>query len=86
MPYVERRGGQICGCYANKQPGYAEELLTDDHPEVLAFLVPKPPIDFSDVENVEKALKALGMVAAAWNGKTRQQLRDAFKQAWDSLP
>jgi len=47
---------------------------------------PKPPIDFSDVENVEKALKALGLVVAAWNGKTRVELRAAFKTAWDSLP
>jgi hypothetical protein len=44
------------------------------------------PIDFSDVDNVEKALKALGLVVAAWNGKTPAQLKAAFKAAWDSLP
>jgi hypothetical protein len=44
------------------------------------------PIDFSDVDNVEKALKALGLVVAAWNGKTPAQLKAAFKTAWDSLP
>ena len=45
-----------------------------------------PPIDFSNVDNVEKALKALGLVCAAWNGKTPAQLKAAFKTAWDSLP
>lgn len=54
--------------------------------------VPEPadpdpaPIDFSDVDNVEKALKALGLVVAQWNGKTPAQLKTAFKAAWDSLP
>ena len=39
------------------------------------------PIDFSDVDNVEKALKALSLVVAAWNGKTPAQLKAAFKTA-----
>jgi hypothetical protein len=48
--------------------------------------LPPAPIDFSDVDNVEKALKALGLVVAAWNGKTPAQLKAAFKTAWDQLP
>ena len=44
------------------------------------------PIDFSDADNMEKALKALGLVCAAWNGKTPAQLKSAFKTAWDILP
>jgi hypothetical protein len=44
MPYVSRdEGGNIDGCYANLQPGFAEELLPDDNPEVVAFLTPPPP-------------------------------------------
>jgi hypothetical protein len=31
----------IQGVYANKQDGYAEEELADDHPDVVAFLAPK---------------------------------------------
>jgi hypothetical protein len=39
MPYVSRDdSGNITGCFANKQPGFAEEYLPDDDPEVLAFL------------------------------------------------
>lgn len=39
MPYVERDGSNnIKGLYANEQPGYAEEYLPDDDPEVLAFV------------------------------------------------
>ena len=44
-----------------------------------------PPIDLSNVDNIEKALKALGLVCAAWNGKTPAQLKAAFKTAWDAL-
>lgn len=31
----------IQGVYANRQEGYAEEELANDHPEVVAFLAPK---------------------------------------------
>lgn len=38
MPYVERDSdGVVKGCYVNPQPGYAEESLEDDAPEVIAF-------------------------------------------------
>lgn len=45
-----------------------------------------PPIDLSDPDNHEKAIKALGLVMAQWSGKTIPQLKAAFKTAWDSLP
>lgn len=46
MPYIERdEGGKIKGLYANSQPGYAEEWLEDNDPEVIAFLNPTPPPD-----------------------------------------
>lgn len=44
------------------------------------------PIDFSNSDNLEKSLKALGLVVAAWSGKTPAQLRVAFKTAYASLP
>jgi len=37
MPYVERRAGKIVGVYANRQPGYADELLADNDAEVAAY-------------------------------------------------
>lgn len=41
--FIERdNDGNIKGVYANFQPGYAEEELADDHPEVVAFLNPEP--------------------------------------------
>lgn len=44
MPYVERdANGSVTGCYANAQPGYAEEWLEPDDPEVVAFLNPPAP-------------------------------------------
>jgi hypothetical protein len=41
MVYVERRAdGSICGVYANPQPGYAEEEISSDAAEVVAFVTP----------------------------------------------
>ena len=41
--FIQRfQEGTVQGVYANKQDGYAEEELADDHPEVVAFLAPKP--------------------------------------------
>ncbi|GGU54019.1 hypothetical protein GCM10009504_08660 [Pseudomonas laurentiana] len=35
MPFVQRdESGRICGRFANKQLGYAEEFLPDDDPEL----------------------------------------------------
>lgn len=44
------------------------------------------PIDQSDVDNIEKQIKALALVTAQWNGKTVAQLKTAFKTAFDNLP
>ena len=44
------------------------------------------PLDQSDLDMIEKQIKALALVVMAWNGKTKPQLKAAFKTAWDSLP
>lgn len=36
--FVQRTDGKITGVYANAQPGYAEEELPADHPEVVEFM------------------------------------------------
>jgi len=47
--FVERSSGIITGVYANRQDGYAEEELTANHAEVVAFHArmdaPAPSID-----------------------------------------
>lgn len=47
---------------------------------------PPAPIDFSDTDNLEKALKCVLLVAARWAGKTPAQAKAAFKTDWDALP
>jgi hypothetical protein len=54
--------------------------------QIAAADPPPAPVDFSDVDNVEKAIKALGLVVAQWANKTPAQLKTAFKAAWESLP
>ena len=45
-----------------------------------------PPIDLSDVDNIEKGLKALALCIAQVGGLTVPQMKVMFKQKWDSLP
>jgi len=42
--------------------------------------------DLSDIENVQKHIKAAVLAAAIMSGKTALQAKVAFKTAWDSLP
>jgi len=58
MPYVQRDNGAVIGIYAQPQPGYAEESLADDHPEVVAFLSP-PPVAADVISERDRRL-ALG--------------------------
>jgi hypothetical protein len=58
MPYVSRDDtAKINGVYANLQPGYGEEFLPDDHPDVVAYLAP-PKV------NPSAALQSLQMEIA----------------------
>lgn len=50
MPYVSRIDGVVNGTYANEQPGYAEEYLPDDNPEVVVYLNPPPPPPTADLQ------------------------------------
>ena len=89
--FIGRRvDNSLYGCWAVRQPDDAshprQEEVPDDHPDLLAFLAPRPPVDHSDLDNLQKQLKALGLVVAAWGGKTPAQLKTAFKTAYDSLP
>ena len=46
MVYVQRdAAGAIIGIYANPQPGYAEEALADDAPEVVAYRAGRVPLN-----------------------------------------
>ena len=59
MRYVERDvNGKINGSYANRQPGYAEELVADNHPDLIEFLKPKPLPLPTPLQELEEFLKA----------------------------
>lgn len=47
--WIHRENGAIQSVYAVQQPGYADEELPDDNPEVLAF-VNAPFIAFQNAE------------------------------------
>jgi hypothetical protein len=95
VPFVQRRSGAVVGCYATLQPGIAEEFLSDDHPEVVAFQAPKPPIDLSNIDNLEKTLKAIGLLmrdycnqlsAGTYTTKTVAHLKADFAAKYQAIP
>lgn len=47
---------------------------------------PPPPLDISDINNLDKALKALGLLIAQYTGKTPAQVRTDFMAIYRGLP
>lgn len=62
------------------------KYVTDAEFAALLAASQPPPPDLSDPDNHSKAIKALALVMASWNGKTVPQLKAAFRTAWNSLP
>ena len=84
--FISRRGdNSIYGSWTVRQFPDQEEV-PDNNPELAAFLAPKPPIDLSDVDNLEKSLKSLALCIAQVGGLTVPQMRTMFKNKWDTLP
>lgn len=52
---------------------------------VLPYVTPAAR-DLSDADNLERALKAVLLAAAAMSGKTAAQARASFTTAWRALP
>lgn len=52
---------------------------------VLAF-VPPIVIDFSNIDNQAKVIRAIGLMISNFTGKTPAQVKAAFLAAWNSLP
>lgn len=66
MIYVERDSqANIRGVYANRQEGYAEEELPDDHPDVVEFLHPVLSHNAAIDEAIAKAESAVPITPRA---------------------
>lgn len=83
--FVSRRqDGKIYGCWIVRQSPEQEEL-PDDHPDIADFRKPPAAPDLADLDAHPKAVRALALVLATWQGKTPQQLKDAFRAALSAL-
>jgi hypothetical protein len=90
MAFIGRRlDNSIYGVWSVPQPNDADhprvEEVAEDHPDLVAFRTPKPPIDFSNVDNVERGLRALALCFAEVGGLTGPAMKALFKQKWDQL-
>jgi hypothetical protein len=84
--FIGRRDdNSIYGIWTVRQFDGQEELADDDQ-EVLAFRAPRPPIDRSDLDLIDKQFKALALCVAQGDGLTPAQMKVRYKQKWDSLP
>ena len=76
MRYVERGlDGKVKGSFAGAQPGYAEELLADNHPDLVEYLNPTPtPAQVKDKANApilaQMAAANLAIISALTEGDT----------------
>jgi len=63
------------------------EQMDDQDPEVLAFVPPVVPVvDISNIDNLPKYVRAIGLMIANFTGKTPAQVKAAFLAAYNSLP
>lgn len=63
--YIQRDyNGQIVGAFANLQPGFAEESIADDAPELVKFLLP-PDTTLMDANAKRDDLLALAGLRVA---------------------
>ncbi len=85
MFIARKQDGTIYGAWSCRQ-WEAQEELAEDHPDLVAFLAPRPPLDESDLDNIAKRDKAILLCVAQVGGLTVAQMRAMFKQKFDSLP
>lgn len=88
MPFVQRNHrGEVTGLFANRQLGYAEEQLADDHPDVVAFRkahpTPKELLEPLSVEDIRR-LDADSKRIATEHDAIRQAIA-AFHQGFSML-
>lgn len=83
-----REDNTVYGCWSSRQPDDADhprqEEVADDHPDVLAFLAPKPPtqdqLDAEAAKQYAKLAALRGMTPAqvgAWIDANINNLADA---------
>jgi len=99
MPYVQRDGSNaVCGVYAQRQEGYAEEWLEPDDPEVVAYLNPPAPTPEPHLNNgglarfsgaapveVHENIR-LGIVTRIAKGRWRAGLSEAIPSGFSAIP
>ena len=61
---IQRYNGKIIGVFRQPQPGIAEEELSDNHPDVQAFLNPVQPVRAVTMRQARLALHAAGKLSA----------------------
>lgn len=81
MPYVHRENGKIVEVFAASQAGYAQELLADDNPELLAFLHPTVEIEAVSSRQFKLQLLAAGLIdqVDAWVAQQSRDVRIAYE-------
>jgi hypothetical protein len=84
MPFVQRRLGIVCGCYAALQPSIAEEFLPDNAPEILAFLNPTPD-PRTVLDEQERAAAKVDNALMALVNSTPAQLQTFAQNNFPSL-
>lgn len=73
------------GAFVDPEGREYKEWIEAGNTPLSATPPPTPP-DLSNIDNIEKGLKALALCVAQVGGLTIPQMRTLFKQKWDQLP
>lgn len=81
MPYAHRENGKIVEVFAASQPGYAEEFLVEDNPELITFLHPPIEVDAVSARQFKLQLLAAGLLdqVDAWVAQQARDVRIAYE-------
>jgi hypothetical protein len=102
MPWVQRDAtGAICGCFANRQPEYADEFLADTDTAMIAFLNPPVPqtvlsqdlmaqFTADDAAKIRTAVEGNAQFWLLWSAMQAQKdpmqvTNDRFLTGWSAL-
>lgn len=82
MPYVQRDNNGIINCVSRWiNPGFEEEYLPDDDPEVVAFLNPPSPVASVSARQFKLQLLAAGLLdrVDAWIATQSKAVQIAYE-------
>ncbi len=83
--WYRRENGSLSGGPYNCPQQFPVEFVDDQAPEALAFNAPRVPLDRSNIDMIQRELKALALCVAQVGGLTVPQMKALYRAKWESM-